>query len=133
MILNFDEIECTCDLIFRSIVINDDPPLNARRPSQFVSLYSCTFALNALLLFLNCFADSEPVHYDPLISEQAKPSPYFAASVPSRLTFGYVTRLIWTGYRDVKCRLHKMTHFIMVHAHYISLELVEKLACTFEA
>ena len=56
--------------------------------------------MNALLLFLNCFTDSVPVHYDPLISEQTKPSPYYAASVPSRLTFGYVTRLIWKGYRD---------------------------------
>ena len=91
---------CGDNLFFRSIVINDDPPLNTRRPSQFVSLYSCTLTLNALLLFLNCFTDSVPVHYDPLISEQTKPSPYYAASVPSRLTFGYVTRLIWKGYRD---------------------------------
>ena len=90
-------------MIFRSIVINDDPPLNTKRPSQFVSLYSCTLALNALLLFLNCFTDCEPVHYDPLISEQKKPSPYYAASVPSKLTFDYVTRLIWKGYRDGVC------------------------------
>ena len=80
-------------LNFRSIVINDDPP-------QFVSLYSCTVALNAILLFLNCFADREPVHYDPLISEQTKPSPYFAASVPSKLTYDYVTGLLWKGFRD---------------------------------
>ena len=81
------------NLNFRSIVINDDTP-------QFVSLYSCTVALNALLLLLNCFADREPVHYDPLISEQTKPSPYFAASVPSKLTYDYVTGLIWKGFRD---------------------------------
>ena len=88
-LFEFSDLHFPC----RSIVINDDPP-------QFVSLYSCTVALNAILLFLNCFADREPVHYDPLISEQTKPSPYFAASVPSKLTYDYVTGLLWKGFRD---------------------------------
>lgn len=55
------------------------------------------FVTSALILFLNCFADSEPQQMKYATGD--KPCPESTASFPSQLFFQWFDSFVWMGYR----------------------------------
>jgi ATP-binding cassette subfamily C (CFTR/MRP) protein 1 len=63
---------------------------------HFVS-YIIFFITSALILILNCFADSEPQQMKYAAGD--KPCPELCASFPSKLLFHWFDKFVWMGYR----------------------------------
>ena len=79
-------------IVFRSFVVQ-----NETSDTRFV-LLTVHFGLSLCLLFCNCFADRAPSKFDEKLKD-FQDGPEISASVPSKLTFIWVTGLIWKGLR----------------------------------
>ena len=79
-------------IVFRSFVVQ-----NETSDTRFV-LLTVHFGLSLCLLFCNCFADRGPSKFDETLKD-FQDGPEISASVPSKLTFIWVTGLIWKGLR----------------------------------
>jgi len=80
-------------IVFRSFVVQ-----NETSDTRFV-LLTVHFGLSFCLLFCNCFADRGPSKFDETL-KNFQDGPEISASVPSKLTFIWVTGLIWKGLRN---------------------------------
>ncbi|XP_023369623.1 multidrug resistance-associated protein 6 [Otolemur garnettii] len=65
-------------------------------PIRHLSTYLC-LSLVVAQFVLSCLADQPP--FFPKDSEQSNPCPEAGASFPSKVTFWWVARLVWRGYR----------------------------------
>ena len=61
----------------------------------YVLQYSCICAL----FLLNMRADEKPKHVDKRVARQEHPSPKISASFASKLSFAWMERLFWKGYK----------------------------------
>ncbi|XP_053413294.1 ATP-binding cassette sub-family C member 6 isoform X2 [Nycticebus coucang] len=65
-------------------------------PIRHLSTYLC-LSLVVAQFVLSCLADQPP--FFPKDSQQSNPCPEAGASFPSKVTFWWVARLVWRGYR----------------------------------
>ena len=62
-------------------------------------LFSIQYAMIIILFLLNLFADAKPKQLDPRLSSLKNPCPKLFASFASKLTFAWVSPLMWKGFR----------------------------------
>ena len=63
-------------------------------------LMICQLVFGGLMLILNFFADTQPTKYDETLKGLKNECSELSASVPSKLTFGWVATIIWKGLRN---------------------------------
>ena len=80
-------------LLFGTIFFMDSGP-------DTLWFISVQFGLTIVMFFLNFFADREPSQLDLALTNLENPCPELSASFPSKLTFTWVTSLIWKGLRN---------------------------------
>ena len=63
-------------------------------------LYLLQYTCICALFLLNMRADEKPKHLDKRVARQENPSPKISASFASRLSFMWMERLFWKGYKN---------------------------------
>ena len=85
-------------VILRSLSLKDSSSASVFRAELI--LIGCQFGFGILMLFLNFFADRKPNKYDERLTNLQNEWPEISASIPSKLTFAWVTSIIWKGFSN---------------------------------
>ena len=84
--------------ILRSLILKDSSSNSVGKADLI--LIGCQFGFGILMLFLNFVADRKPNIYYERINYLENECPEISASIPSKLTFSWVTSIIWKGFRN---------------------------------
>ena len=92
-----------CMIFCRTIVKRhngSEPTESEDATKRALILFSIQYVMILLLFLLNLFADAKPKHLDPRVASLKNPCPKLFASFASKLTFAWVSPLMWKGFRQ---------------------------------